>query len=183
MSASWKWASREEAWRQPGIHLCPSLSSSIILLYVFALFSSQFLSLFETISSLPCTFPWPAGSLMELKQGCLLADTTRSLMLPLDPVLLGSGSLLCCGFHSFSLSLMKLCPLFSRARLLGDLAVSQPVDAWVQCLFQAPYPQSSRRWLDPCTPFLNKPCGPEEPMKAAHESVRVQVGSEHTRDP
>lgn len=80
MSASWKWASREEAWRQPGIHLCPSLSPSIILL-LFALFSSQFLSLFETISSLPCTFPWPTGSLMEWKQGCWLAETTASCSL------------------------------------------------------------------------------------------------------
>lgn len=66
----------------------------------------------------------------------VLVSRDHSLMLPLDPVLLGSGSLLCCGFHSYRLSLMKLCPLFSRARLLGDLAVSQPVDAWVQCLFQ-----------------------------------------------
>lgn len=43
--------------------MCPSLSPSIILFYVFALFSSQFLSLLETISSLPCTFLFPTGSL------------------------------------------------------------------------------------------------------------------------
>ena len=46
-----------------------------------------------------------------------------------ETVTLGSGSLLCCGFHSYRVSLMKLCPLFSRTRLLGDLAISQPVDA------------------------------------------------------
>ena len=92
---------REEAWRQLGIHLRPSLSPSIILLFCFIFFPvlvtvwNRFL--------LALYLPLPTGALRELKQRCWLAETTSNLMLPLGPVLRGSGSLLCCGFSLISL--------------------------------------------------------------------------------